>query len=94
MSHAPRICRGRKPTDGNAWFSSDGRVFWAGRSTAHCGYWQVNLRCPRCGREARFVENRVKNHSVLCDGERFIMPHQQTLDQAVVAEVLETRVRL
>lgn len=93
-SHAPRICHGRKPLDENSWFGDDGRVYWPGSMARHCGYWQINLRCPRCGREARWSENRLGKRHILCDGERFILPHRQTLEQLVQAMDLEKRVKL
>jgi hypothetical protein len=85
-THEPRVCTGARPADGNSWFSEDGRVFWPGRSTAaHSGYWSVNLRCPDCGREARFNENYLGGKPVLCNGAKFLRPHQYDLATLVHA---------
>jgi len=89
MNHDPRICRGVRPRDGNSWFNDEGRVYWPGSMAAHCGHWQVNLRCPECGREGRFVENYLGGKAVLCIG-KFLRPGRYTLGQYMDALSKET----
>jgi hypothetical protein len=67
-AHDPAICV-IKPGDQH----------FSGSMAKHCGQWVAKLTCPDCGRQMRMANNYLGDGKLVCTGERFLRPHEQTM---------------
>lgn len=67
-AHEPAVCVIRP-----------GEMFFSGSMARHCGQWVPRYTCPDCGRQMRMPSNYLGDGKLVCTGERFWRPHEQTL---------------
>jgi len=56
-----------------------GDQHFVGSMAKHCGQWVAKLTCPECGRQMKMANNYLGGGKLLCTGERFYRPHEQTI---------------
>jgi hypothetical protein len=66
--HVPAIC-----------VIKQGDQFFSGSMARHCGQWVARYTCPDCGRQMRMANNYLGDGKLVCTGERFWRPHEQTI---------------
>jgi hypothetical protein len=66
--HTPAICEVKQ-----------GDYFFSGSMARHCGQWVPRYTCPSCGRQMRMPQNYLGGGSLVCTGDRFWKPHEQTI---------------
>lgn len=49
-----------------------------GSMARHCGQWVATFTCPTCGRQMRIANNYLGRGKLVCTGDRFWRPHEQT----------------
>lgn len=55
-----------------------GDHFFSGRMSAHCGQWVPRYTCQTCGRQMRMPSNYLGDGKLVCTGDRFWKPFEQT----------------
>lgn len=65
--HAPAFC-----------IVKPGEDFFSGSMARHCGQWVPRFTCPTCGRQMRMARNYLGGGKLICTGNRFYKPHEQT----------------
>jgi hypothetical protein len=51
---------------------------FSGSMASHSGGWVSRHVCPQCGRKMRIAHNYLGRQKMVCTGERFFRPHEQT----------------
>lgn len=55
-----------------------GDHFFSGSMARHCGQWVPRYTCKTCGRQMRMPSNYLGDGRLVCTGDRFWRPHEQT----------------
>lgn len=55
-----------------------GDNFFNGSMARHSGQWVPRYTCPTCGRQMRMPSNCLGDGKLVCTGDRFWKPHEQT----------------
>lgn len=56
-----------------------GDYFFSGSMARHCGQWVPRYTCSTCGRQMRMPSNYLGDGQLVCTGDRFWKPHEQTV---------------
>lgn len=58
-----------------------GDMFFSGKMSQHCGQWVPRYTCSTCGRQMRMPSNYLGSGKLICMGERFWKPYEQTIQK-------------
>lgn len=68
----------REPHPADFCIIRPGDMFFSGSMARHCGQWVPRYTCPTCGRQMRMPSNYLGDGRLVCTGDRFWKPHEQT----------------
>jgi hypothetical protein len=78
MAHETDDSAKRAPHPADFCFVQQGDYYFSGKMSRHCGQWVPRYTCRTCGRQMRMPSNYLGDGHLVCTGDRFWKPHEQT----------------